>query len=149
MCDGSASDFSMASAAAAARDCARVSTPAFGSSGGAITSQSRAFTRICHCPASAGSGSTMAGCLAGAGWAIAGVITSRLIMAQAAADFLGEFLNVFGLLDGRQGDYETVVLLQFLLHLLRQLGKLGRILEILLVLRLENLVLLQLAVRQA
>src|SRR5271157_2969911 len=143
---GSASDFRMACSTAAASACTRASMPALGSTVGEITCQPSAFTRICHCPASAASASATAGCLAAAGCAAAAAQANRLIVPQASTDFPGQFFNVFGLLQSGHGKHEAVFFLQVLLQLLRQLGELRGVFEVLFMLHLENLVALQLAV---
>src|SRR5437588_10705851 len=105
----------MASSTADAMACTRVSIAALGSIVGEITRQLSAFTSPCHCSASAASTTATAGCFSAAAAA------NRLLVAQARANFLGQFLNVFGLLQGRHREDKAVLLLEILLELLRQL----------------------------
>ena len=69
-------------------------------------------------------------------------------MAQARTDFLGQFLNVVGLFESREGEHKTIVLLQILLQFLRKFAELRGILQVLLVLGSQYLVFLRLAAGQ-
>src|SRR5205823_5112793 len=106
----------------------------------------RSRVQFCHCTASALSTSAIAGDFAGG--CAAATPTSRLIMAQARANPFGQLFDIIGLLQGCHGEDEAVVLFQIDLELFGELRQIGGVLDVGLVLRLENLVALQLAVRQ-
>src|SRR5580693_292521 len=111
---GSAAPSLIAACAAAATASTRTSALAPLGTVGTINCQPSSCVHLRHCGASAGSTSA----IAGLGGCAAALHASRL-MAQTAADFLDQLLNVVGLLQGGDGKNECIVLLQVLLQLLR------------------------------
>src|ERR1019366_7382566 len=92
--------------------------------GGTITCQPGSRVQTRHCTASSASSSAMAGVLlwaaggrvgAAGGWVCAacapnGQLRSRLIVAQARTESLGQFLDVIGFLECRYGKTVAIVL---------------------------------------
>src|SRR4051812_17934578 len=87
-------------------------TRASGSAAGApvTTRQPRSLVQVCHCGASAGSTSAIAGV-----WPWAG---RALIMAQTAANAFGQLLDFIGLLQAPHRNDVSLVLFQLLLKVL-------------------------------
>src|ERR1017187_7683493 len=113
---------------------------------GVITCQPTSRAQFCHCSVSLASSRAMAG----AGLVCAARVqpTSRLIVAQPRANSLDQFLDVISLLERRHGKHVAVVLLQVDFQLFGQFRQIRGVLEILLIFRLENFVLLRFAVGQ-
>src|ERR1019366_8149011 len=143
----------LSTAAASART--RESMSGAGAPGGAITCQPGSRIQTRHCTASSASSSAMAGvlvCAAGswvcAACAPSGQARSRLIVAQARTNSLGQFLDVIGFLERRHGENVAIVFFQVDFQLFGQFRQIGGILDILLMLSLEDLFFLRLAVGQ-
>src|ERR1019366_6087938 len=101
---------------AAASACTRESKSGAPVPGGTITCQPGSRVQTRHCTASSASSSAMAGVLlcAAGGWVCAacapnGQLRSRLIVAQARTDSLGQFLDVIGFLERRHGENVAIV----------------------------------------
>src|SRR5215831_4243486 len=103
MRSGSTPDFT-ASCTAATSDCTRPS--GFAAAAPATTRQPESFAHVCHCAASSGSTTAMAGLCAAA------TDASRLIVTHARADLPGQLFDIIGLLQRGDRKNEAIVLLQ-------------------------------------
>src|SRR5438045_2825764 len=104
----------------------------------AMTRQPNSRVQFCHCAASAPSTSAIAGDLAGD--CASSALLKRLIVAQARANPLGQFLDIIGLLQGCDRENKAIVLFQIDLELFRKLRQLGGVFDIGGVLRLQDLI---------
>src|SRR5471030_2023837 len=153
---GSASPFFTAASTALTNSCTRRSIFGFAGPAGVNTFQPRSRVWFCHSAASAAASippsSAMAGGLTGAVCAAASgdkaPELSRL-MAQASADLFDQFFDAIGFLERGHGKDVAVVLFQVRLQFFREIRQLGRVLQILPVLRFQNLFLLRFAVGHA
>src|SRR3954453_9208773 len=100
----------------------------FGAASGAMIRQPSSCVQLCHCAASAGSTSAIAGDFAAG--CPSSAPPSRLIVAQTRANPLGQFLDIIGLLQGCHREHEAIVLLQIDLELVRKLRQLGGVLDV-------------------
>src|ERR1035441_6583303 len=123
--------------------------------GGTITCQPGSRVQTRHCTASSASSSAMAGVLlwAAGGWVCAACEPSvqprsRLIVAQARTNSLGEFLDVIGFLERRHGENVAIIFFQIDFQLFGQFRQIGSILDILPMFGLEDFFFLRFAVGQ-
>src|SRR3954447_74935 len=124
-----AAPLAMASRTALARAITRASGSALGAE--VTTCQPSSFVQVCHCGASAGSTTAIAGVCAWAG--------SALIMTQAAANALGQLFNFIRLLEAPHRNHVCLVLLQLHLQVLGEVDQLGGVLDVLFPFLFEDL----------
>src|SRR4051812_40495370 len=116
---GSAARDSTACATAAASACTRASAVS-AEDGATITWKFAALPHASHCAASAGSTTAIAGRGSACGKAKAASHWSRLIVAQAAANFLDERFDLIGFLQSGNRNHVAIGLFDLLLQLFAQ-----------------------------